>query len=137
MSFLSLPQALIDSFELRVLLDLGDGTVERSAVAFVLPVGHILGHFVGVSHQSPRAAQGSGGLGWTGFGPRAGAYRVAAGSLGKARADVPFLLPPASLEGITSVGKRQPPTSRFLFLLVAAPDLPCRPRASHAPVDGH
>src|SRR2546425_9843555 len=53
MSLLSLGQSLIDTFELRILLDLGDGAVERRAVAFVLPVRHILGHFVGVSHPSP------------------------------------------------------------------------------------
>src|SRR5438128_11628986 len=71
MSLLGLPQSLIDAFELQVLLDLGDGTVERRAVAFVLPVGHILGQFVGVSHPSPRHAQGAGGLGLTGLGPKA------------------------------------------------------------------
>src|SRR5437899_12309772 len=44
MSLLSLPQSLIDAFELRVLFELGDGAVKRRAVTFVLPVGHILGH---------------------------------------------------------------------------------------------
>src|SRR5437016_8111539 len=62
MSLLSLRQSLIDTFELRVLLDLGDGAVERRAVAFVLPVGHVLGHFVGVSHPSPPKMCGSGPL---------------------------------------------------------------------------
>src|SRR5438105_1816758 len=53
MSLLSFRQSLIDTFELRVLLDLGDGAVQGRTVAFVLPVRHILGHFVGVSHPSP------------------------------------------------------------------------------------
>src|SRR4030095_4738708 len=53
MSLLSLSQSLIDAFELRVLLDLGDGAVERGAVALVLPVGPILSRFIGVSHQPP------------------------------------------------------------------------------------
>ena len=55
-------QSDLDFFELRVLLDLGDGAVERRAVAFVLPVGHVLGHFVGVSHPSPPIMCGSGPL---------------------------------------------------------------------------
>src|SRR5882724_5192494 len=62
MSLLSLRQSLIDTFELRVLLDLGDGAVERRAVAFVLPVSHVLGHFIGVSHPSPPIMCGSGPL---------------------------------------------------------------------------
>src|SRR5713101_2036637 len=71
MSLLSLPESLIDFFELRVLFELGDGTVKRRAVTFVLPVSHILGQFISVSHQSPRKAQGPGGIGLTGFGPKA------------------------------------------------------------------
>src|SRR5215470_5984988 len=53
MSLLRLSQSLIDAFELRVPLDLGDGSVERGAVALVLPVGPILCRPIGVSHQSP------------------------------------------------------------------------------------
>jgi len=42
-SLLRLPESLIDAFQLWVLLELGDGTIECRAVAFILPVGHILG----------------------------------------------------------------------------------------------
>src|SRR5262249_42310677 len=52
MSLLRLSQSLIDALELRVLLDLSDGAIERRAVPFVLPISHILGRFIGVSHQS-------------------------------------------------------------------------------------
>src|SRR5215510_524021 len=53
MFLLRLSQSSIDAFELRILLDFGDGAVERRAVALVLQVGPILGRFIGVSHQSP------------------------------------------------------------------------------------
>src|SRR5215470_2791522 len=53
MSLLRLSHALIDTFELRVPLDLGDGAIERGAVAFVLPVGYVLGRVISVIHRSP------------------------------------------------------------------------------------
>src|SRR5215475_9103632 len=53
MPLLRRPQSLIDAFELRVLLDLGDRAVERGAVSFVLPVGHVLSRSICVSHRSP------------------------------------------------------------------------------------
>jgi hypothetical protein len=53
MSLLYLSKSLIDAFELRVPLDLSDGSEERGAVALVMPVATILGGLIGASHQSP------------------------------------------------------------------------------------
>ena len=94
MSLLRLPESVIDAFQLWVRLELGEGPVERGAVAFVLPVGHILGQFVRVRHQSPRKAQGSSSLGLPGFGPQARVGAVRPVRVDK-RAGAPMLEPPA------------------------------------------
>src|SRR5262245_21303752 len=55
MSLFSFRQSAINFFKPWVLLNLGNGTVERSAVELVLPIGYILRYFVGVRHQSAPA----------------------------------------------------------------------------------